>query len=203
MEKDLVRCWNTKNSLHIRYHDVEWGVPFHDDNKFFEFLTLGGFQAGLTWWLILERRESFRRAFDEFDPMKVANYTSEDTQRLMGTRNVIRNKAKISAAVNNARCFLEVQKEFGSFDAFIWRFVQGKAIAKAFEGLENLPTETEESRSMSQELRKRGFQFVGPTICYAFMQAVGLVNGHITSCFRYDQIRRMQYPANLNKDTDV
>jgi len=191
MDYDLKRCWNTNNPLHLKYHDEEWGVPLHEDIKFFEFLVLGGFQAGLTWWLILQRREDFRKAFDNFDPKKVSEYNSGDIDRLLKAPNIIQNKAKITAAINNARCFLEVQREFGSFDVFIWKFVQRKAINKTFEKLSELPAETEESTIMSKELKERGFQFVGPTICYAFMQATGMVNDHILSCFRYKQIQEM------------
>jgi DNA-3-methyladenine glycosylase I len=191
MAKELKRCWNTDNPIHIEYHDIEWGVPLHDDSKFFEFLALGGFQAGLTWWLILQRRGAFRLAFNKFDPQTVAKYNAEDIERLMNDPAIIRNKAKILAAINNARCFVEVQKDFGSFDAFIWRFVGGRAIKNSYECLEDLPSETEESIAMSRELRKKGFKFVGPTICYAFMQATGLVNDHVKSCFRYEQLKRM------------
>lgn len=192
MCKECERCWNTDNPIHIEYHDYEWGVPLHADQRFFEFLVLGGFQAGLTWWLILQRREAFRKAFDDFDPNKVANYTSNDIERLMKTPFVIHNKVKIKAAINNATCFLKVQKEFGSFDAYIWQFVNGKTINNSFSGLSELPSETEESIAMSNDLRKRGFKFVGPTICYAFMQATGMVNDHVISCFRYGQIKKLQ-----------
>lgn len=191
MEKKLIRCWNTDNPLYVKYHDEEWGVPVHDDRTLFEFLMLEGFQAGLTWELILKRREALGKAFDNFDPKKAARYTDRDVKRLMSNPDVIRNKAKILAAINNARRFLEVQKEFGSFDTFIWRFVQGRAINHALRDFSNLPAETEESRAISSELKRRGFKFVGPIICYAFMQAVGLVNDHLVHCFRYDQIRTM------------
>jgi DNA-3-methyladenine glycosylase I len=192
MEMKLKRCWVTDHPLHIKYHDEEWGVPLHDEKKFFEFLVLGGFQAGLTWWLILERREAFRKAFDDFDPRKVADYTAADILRIMNRQGIIRNEAKISSAINNARVFLDIQREFGSFSNFIWQFVQEKAINNTFLKLADLPVETEESKIMSSELKKKGFKFVGPTICYAFMQATGLVNDHLVSCFRYDQIRRMK-----------
>jgi len=157
----------------------------------FEFITLEGFQAGLTWELILRRREALRRAFDGFDARKIARYTDEDVKRLMSDPDVIRNRAKILAAINNARRVLEVQKELGSFGTFIWRFVRGRPVNHALRDFSNLPPESEESSAMSRELKKRGFKFVGPTICYAFMQAVGLVNDHLVSCFRYGQIRRM------------
>ena len=192
MEKLLRRCWETSNPLHIRYHDEEWGVPLHDDQRFFEFLALGGFQAGLSWWLILKRREDLREAFDSFNPKKVASYTTEDVERLMNARGIIRNRAKIQSTINNARHFLEIQKEFGSFDYFIWKFVKNKPINNVFTKLSMLPSETKESRAISLELRKRNFLFVGPTICYAFMQAAGLVNDHLVSCFRHNEIKKQQ-----------
>lgn len=189
MQSKLKRCWNTDNPLYIKYHDEEWGVPVHDDRTLFEFLTLEGFQAGLTWELILKRREALRKAFDHFNPEKIARYTDGDLNRLMADPNVIRNRAKILATINNAIRLNEVQKEFGSFDAFVWKFVQGKALNNAFTEFSNMPAETEESNAMSKEMKKRGFKFVGPTICYAFMQAVGLVNDHLIDCFRYGEIK--------------
>jgi len=197
MKSKLKRCWNTDNPLYIKYHDEEWGVPVHDDRTLFEFLTLEGFQAGLTWELILKRREALRKAFDNFNPDKIAGYNGEDVKRLMANPNVIRNKAKILATINNAIRLEEVQKEFGSFDAFVWKFVQGKTINNAFTDFSNMPAETEESKTMSKEMKKRGFKFVGPTICYAFMQAVGLVNDHLIDCFRYREIKN----AASNKTT--
>ena len=190
MNSTVKRCWNTEKPLYIKYHDEEWGVPLHDDKKLFEFLILDGFQAGLSWWLILERRNALREAFDNFDPEKMAKYSSEDVSRIMNAHGVIRNKAKILSAVNNARQFLKIQKEIGSFDAFIWQFIKGKTINNSFKALSEIPAETEESRIMSRELKKRGFKFVGPTICYAFMQAAGLVNDHLVDCFRHEQIRK-------------
>ncbi len=190
MAAPLKRCWNVDKPLYVRYHDEEWGIPLHDDQKLFEFLVLDGFQAGLSWWLILERREMFRDAFDCFDPAKVAKYTAKDVERLMAAPGVIKNKAKILATITNAQQFLQIQKEFGSFDAYIWQFVQGKTIQNAFKEFSQMPTETEESRAMNQDLKKRGFKFVGPTICYAFMQAAGLVNDHLVDCFRYVQLNR-------------
>jgi DNA-3-methyladenine glycosylase I len=189
--KEKPRCWNTTNPLYMKYHDEEWGVPVHDDKVLFEFLVLDGFQAGLTWLLILQRREQFRKSFDCFDPKKVAAYTDLDVERLMKTPNIIHNKLKIKATLKNARQFLIVQKEFGSFNDYIWSFVGGKPVNNTFAKLEDLPAETEESKAMSKDLKVRGFQFVGPTICYAFMQAAGLVNDHLTNCFRYKQIERM------------
>jgi DNA-3-methyladenine glycosylase I len=189
MKSKLKRCWNTDNPLYVKYHDEEWGVPVHDDRTLFEFITLEGFQAGLTWELILKRREAMRKAFDNFNPEKIARYSDEDVKRLMANPNVIRNRAKILATINNALRLKEVQKEFGSFDAFVWKFVQGKTLDNAFTDFSNMPAETEESKTMSKEMKKRGFKFVGPTICYAFMQAVGLVNDHLIDCFRHSQIK--------------
>lgn len=186
-----MRCWNTDNPLYILYHDEEWGTPVHDDNILFEFLVLEGFQAGLTWELILKRREALREAFGNFDPARIAEYTDEDVKRLMNNPGVIRNRAKISAAINNAIRFREVQRDSSTFDAFIWSFVRGRTINHALREFSDLPSESEESRAMSRELKKRGFKFVGPTICYAFMQAVGMVNDHLVHCFRYDQIKRL------------
>ena len=191
MEKKPIRCWNTDNPLYVKYHDEEWGTPVHDDRTLFEFLTLEGFQAGLTWELILKRRVALRKAFDNFNPDKIARYVDEDVKRLMNDPGVIRNRAKILATINNAERFREVKKEFGSFDTFIWKFVQGRTINHALRDFSNLPPESEESRAMSRELKKRGFKFVGPTICYAFMQAVGMVNDHLIHCFRHDQIKRL------------
>jgi DNA-3-methyladenine glycosylase I len=189
--KKSTRCWKTDNPLYITYHDKEWGVPVHDDRTLFEFLTLEAFQAGLTWELILRRREALKKAFENFDPKKVAKYTEKDVKRLLGNPSVIRNRAKILATVNNARRFTEIQKEFGSFDAFIWRFVRGRVIDHSLRDFSSMPSESEESKEMSRELKKTGFKFAGPTICYAFMQAVGMVNDHLIHCFRYDQIRRI------------
>jgi len=190
MQKKPNRCWETEDSLHIKYHDEEWGVPLHDDNKLFEFLVLGGFQAGLSWWLILQRRDALREAFDNFNPCKISQYSSNDIERLLESKGIIKNKAKINSAINNARAFLEVKKEFKSFDGFIWRFVDGRTRINFFSKLSDLPAETEESRTMSKELRNRGFQFVGPTICYAFMQATGMVNDHLVNCFRYYELQK-------------
>lgn len=182
------RCWNTTEPLYIKYHDEEWGVPVHDDQKLFEFIVLDGFQAGLTWWLILQRREILRSAFDGFDPVKVAKYSQQDFDRIMNIDGVIKNKAKINSAITNAQSFLAVKEEFGSFDKFIWQFVGGKTITNSFHSLSEMPAESEESRTMSIELKRRGFKFAGPTICYAFMQAAGLVNDHLVTCFRYRQV---------------
>ena len=190
MNATLKRCWNTEKPLYIKYHDEEWGVPLHDDKKLFEFLILDCFQAGLSWWIILEKRSALREAFDNFNPEKIAKYSADDVNRLMNASGVIKNKAKILSAVTNAQQFFKIQKEFGSFNAFIWQFVKGKTIDNGFKSLSDIPAESEESRAMSRELKKRGFKFVGPTICYAFMQAAGLVNDHLVDCFRYEQIRK-------------
>jgi DNA-3-methyladenine glycosylase I len=182
------RCWNTEKPLYIKYHDEEWGVPLHDDKKLFEFLILDGFQAGLSWWLILEKRNALREAFDNFDPEEVAKYSPNDVNNIMNAPGVIRNKAKILSAVNNAQQFLKIKTEFGSFDVFIWQFVKGKTINNSFKSSSDIPAETEESKAMSRELKKGGFKFVGPTICYAFMQEAGLVNDHLVDCFRHEQV---------------
>ncbi len=189
MTAALKRCWNVDKPLYVKYHDEEWGVPVHDDRKLFEFLVLDGFQAGLSWWLILERREAFRAAFDNFEPAKISKNTAKDVERLMQAPGVVKNRAKISATITNAQQFLKVQKEFGSFDAFIWKFVKGKTVQNAFGDFSEMPSETDQSRSMSRELKERGFKFAGPTICYAFMQAAGLVNDHLVGCFRFAQLR--------------
>ncbi len=190
MKSQQVRCWNTKNPLYIRYHDEEWGVPVHDDKKLFELLVLEGFQAGLTWELILKRREAFRKALADFNPMSIAKFSTADAENILRNPDVIRNRAKIQATINNAKQFIQIQNEFGSFDRFIWQFVNGKPIDHAFKSMSEMPGQTDESRSMSKELKKRGFKFVGPTICYAFMQAVGMVNDHLITCFRYKQIQK-------------
>ena len=195
MKKETKRCWNTDKQLYNKYHDEEWGVPLHDDNKLFEFLILDAFQAGLSWWIILERREKLREAFDRFDPKKIARYTPKDFERLMVSPGMIKNKGKINASITNAQHFLDIQKEFGSFSNYIWQFVNGKTINNTFKELSNIPTQTVESQAMSKELKKRGFKFAGPTICYSFMQAAGLVNDHLVSCFRYEQILKMQKEA--------
>jgi DNA-3-methyladenine glycosylase I len=172
----------------IEYHDKEWGVPVHDDRVLFEFLTLEGAQAGLTWQTILNRRENYRKAFHGFDPSKIARYGSKDAQRLLGDSGIIRNRLKIQATITNAKQFLAARKEFGSFNNYIWRFVDGKPIKHKFNSFSEIPPTTKESGAMSEELSERGFKFVGPTICYAFMQAVGMVNDHSPKCFRYDTV---------------
>ncbi|HEY1678317.1 MAG TPA: DNA-3-methyladenine glycosylase I [Candidatus Sulfotelmatobacter sp.] len=187
----LVRCgWASLTSeLYLRYHDEEWGVPVHDDRKLFEFLILEGAQAGLSWSTILNKRENYRRAFDGFDPKVVARYDRRKIQQLLRDAGIVRNRLKIASTVENAKAFLRVQKEFGSFDRYIWQFVGGKPRVNARKSLKQIPPRTEESDAMSKDLKKRGFNFVGSTICYAFMQAVGMVNDHVVDCFRYRALR--------------
>ena len=183
------RCpWANTDPLYIDYHDMEWGLPLHDDMKLFEFLVLEGAQAGLSWITILKKRDAYREVFDGFDPVKIAGYDSAKIEELLGCAGIIRNRLKIEASVKNARAFLAVQKEFGSFDSYIWRFVNGKPVKNGWKELAQIPAQTEASVAMSKDLKKRGFSFVGPTICYAFMQAVGMVNDHLVSCFRYHEL---------------
>jgi len=190
---NLKRCaWPTNDPLMIEYHDHEWGVPLHDDRKFFEFIVLDSFQAGLSWATILRKRENFRTAFDDFNPALIAGYQAEKINELLNNAGIIRNRAKINATVKNARAFLEVQKEFGTFDRYIWQFVGGKPIVNRWKSITELPAKSLEAEIMSRDLIGRGFSFVGPTTCYAFMQAAGLVNDHEVGCFRYDEINRMQ-----------
>lgn len=186
------RCeWGNYNKIMKEYHDKEWGVPNHDDDSLFEFLILEGVQAGLSWNIILQKRENYRKAFDSFNYNKIAQYNEEKIEELMGNSNIIRNWLKINAAVSNAKAFLGVQKQFGSFDRYIWQFVNYKPIIHDFKILSDLPSQTKESEKMSKDLKKRGFKFIGPTISYAFMQAVGMVNDHIIDCFRYNEINRI------------
>ena len=183
------RCaWGSSNPLMIEYHDTEWGVPLHDDRKLFEFLVLEGMQAGLSWQTILNKRQNFRAAFHDFDPHRVARYTARDVKDLLNNPGIIRNRLKIEAAINNAQRFLEVQKAFGSFDAYIWRFVEGKPIRNEFKSLKEIPAKTPLSDAISKDLVQRGFKFVGSTIVYAHMQATGMVNDHTVDCFRYDEV---------------
>ena len=183
------RCsWSgNNNSLMIEYHDKEWGVPVHDDRKLFEFLILEGAQAGLTWQTVLNKREHYRRAFEGFHADKIACYGKEDVNRLLTDAGIIRNRLKISSTIQNARAFLKIQNEFGTFDVYIWQFVGGKPINHKIKTIKDIPTNTKESDVMSKDLIKRGFKFVGSTICYAFMQAVGMVNDHEIKCFRYKE----------------
>ena len=186
------RCeWGTVSQLYIDYHDNEWGVPVHDDRMLFEFLVLEGAQAGLSWETVLKKRENYRKAFSDFDPVKVSSYGDKKIEALMGNKGIIRNRLKIASAVNNAKRFLEVQKEFGTFDAYIWQFVNGKPITNRFKSMQEIPATTKESDAMSKDLKKRGFKFVGPTICYAHMQATGMVNDHVVGCFRYKEIKKI------------
>ncbi len=183
------RCnWAPWGELMLRYHDEEWGVPSHDDRHLFEMLILEGAQAGLSWTTILNKRENYRRAFDVFDFEKVARYGEEDVARLLGDAGIVRNRLKIEATIGNAKALLSVREEFGSFDAYIWQFVGGAPKQNKFRSLGELPASTAESDVMSKELKKRGFRFIGPTICYAFMQAVGMVNDHEVTCFRYLEV---------------
>ena len=183
------RCdWATKNELMIKYHDEEWGVPLHDDNKLFEFFVLEVFQAGLSWQIVLNKRENFRKAFDHFYPQKVAQYSENKIQELIQDKSIIRNQQKIRACVNNAQRFLEVQKEFGSFDRYIWRFVDYKPILNNYKTLGELPAKTELSDEISKDLKVRGFKFVGSTVIYSHMQATGMVNDHLVDCFRYQEV---------------
>ncbi len=185
MEK-LCRCpWaDPTKPLYIAYHDEEWGVPVHDDRRMFEFLILEGAQAGLSWYTVLRKRENYRVALDGFDPEKIARYDSPKIEDLLSNRGLIRNRAKMEAAVNNALCFLDVQEKFNGFDSYIWRFVEGEPIVNAPRSLEDCPVTSPEAEALSRDLRGRGFKFVGPTICYAHMQAVGMVNDHLIDCFR-------------------
>jgi DNA-3-methyladenine glycosylase I len=184
------RCaWAQGSDLDIAYHDGEWGVPVHDDRVLFEFLTLEGAQAGLSWSTILRKRDNYRRAFLDFDIAKVARFDGRNVARLLNDEGIVRNRLKIESTVNNARRIREIQKEFGSFAEYLWRFVGGKPIQNRWRTLSQLPAQTDESRRMSKDMRKRGFRFVGPTTCYAFMQAVGIVNDHEVRCFRHREIR--------------
>jgi len=184
-----VRCGWAGNELSIRYHDEEWGVPVHDDRTLFEFLILEGAQAGLSWNTILNKRDAYRAAFDNFDPLIVARYDRRKCQQLLRNPGIVRNRLKIASAIGNAKAFLRVQAEFGSFDRYIWQFVGGRPRVHARRWLRQVPARTTESDAMSKDLKGRGFKFVGSTICYAFMQAVGMVNDHVVGCFRYEPLK--------------
>ncbi|MBU1317938.1 MAG: DNA-3-methyladenine glycosylase I [candidate division Zixibacteria bacterium] len=185
------RCeWPGADELMLEYHDTEWGVPVHDDRKLFEFLVLDAFQAGLSWQIVLRKRENFRKAFDNFDCNKIAKYTAKKVEKLRNDAGIIRNKAKINASITNAKAFLDIQKEFGSFDKYIWSFTGGKTIKNKWTTNSEVPPTSAESDAMSMDLKKRGFKFVGSTICYAFVQAAGMVNDHAMSCFRYREVGR-------------
>lgn len=177
--------WPGDDPLMIHYHDTEWGVPVHDDRKLFEFLLLDNAQAGLSWRTILNKRENYRRAFDDFDPEKIARYTPRKIASLLADPGIVRNRLKVMSTVTNARLFLDIQDEYGSFDAYIWRFVNGTTLRNRWKSLREIPATSPESDAMSKTLKKRGFKFVGSTICYAFMQSAGLVNDHLVQCFRY------------------
>ena len=185
-QADRNRCaWAQGSENYLRYHDLEWGVPVHDDNTLFEFIVLEGAQAGLSWSTILNKREAYRRAFDHFDPRKVAHFTARQRDQLVLNKAIVRNRAKIDAAITNARAVLSIQQEFGSLDNYLWRFVNGEPIQNHWTNAEEIPNRTVHSDTLSKDLKQRGFKFVGPIICYAFMQAVGMVNDHTIDCFRY------------------
>lgn len=184
-----IRCaWAGTDPIYIKYHDTEWGIPLHDDRRLFEFLLLDGFQAGLSWITILKKRSNYREAFDHFEPQKMAAYDAYKVKKLLANKGIIRNRLKVEAAIQNAKSFLAVRKEFGSFDNYIWQFTGHQIIKNAWKTMAEIPAQTKESVAMSNDLKKRGFKFVGPTICYAFMQAAGMVNDHVVDCFRYNQV---------------
>jgi DNA-3-methyladenine glycosylase I len=189
---DKIRCWGDNDPLLRDYHDSEWGVPLHDDQKIFEFLVLEGMQAGLSWMTILRKRENFRRAFAGFDPRRVAAFTGREIRRLLQDKGIIRNRLKIEAAIHNAKMFLEVQKEFGSFAAYIWGFVGGRPVRNRFRRISDLPPRTNLSDKISSDLKRRGFKFVGSTIVYAHLQATGIVNDHLTTCFRHNVVGKIR-----------
>ena len=187
----IKRCpWSLSSQQYLDYHDKEWGVPVHDDRKLFEMLILEGVQAGLSWSLILKKREGYLQAFDGFDAHKIAHYDDRKVQELLANPEIVRNRLKIRAAIQNARAFLELQSQYGSFDAFLWRFVGGQPMQNAWQTLQEIPASTRESDAVSKELKRQGFTFVGTTICYAFMQAVGMVNDHTVECFRWQELQR-------------
>ncbi len=190
--KKIKRCAWPDSELMIAYHDEEWGVPLHDDRGLFEYLLLDGAQAGLSWSTILKKREGYRKAFAGFDPVKVARFTAKKQEKLLENPGIVRNRLKVASAVRNARAFLKVQEEFGSFDAYIWGFVGGAPIVNRWKTMEEIPAKTVEAEAMSKDMKKRGFNFVGPTICYAFMQSAGMVNDHTVDCFRYRILKRIK-----------
>jgi len=192
MDKKKTCSWPSNNPMMIAYHDKEWGVPLHDDMKIFEFLVLDAFQAGLSWSIVLKKREGFRKAFDHFDYKKIARYKEDKIQQLLKDEVIIRNQLKIRATVNNAQRFLEVRKEFGTFDKYIWQFTGNKSILNKWNHLSQLPAKSTQSDAMSKDLQKRGFKFVGSTICYAFMQAAGMVNDHLVDCYRYQVLKKLK-----------
>jgi DNA-3-methyladenine glycosylase I len=191
MAYSVVRCeWCSGEEIYEIYHDKEWGVPLHSDRKLFEFLILEGAQAGLSWITVLKKRKTYREVFDQFDFNKVADYKEAKIQSLLNNPGIIRNKLKVNAAVKNAKAFIKVRQEFGTFNKYIWQFTEGKTIQNKWKSLKDIPAETEISRAMSKDLKKRGFTFVGPTICYAFMQAIGMVNDHVVDCYRYKELKK-------------
>jgi len=202
-EKKIIRCGWATNDLAILYHDREWGVPQHDDRVLFEFLVLEGAQAGLSWDTILRKRENYRAAFDNFDARKISRYNQRKLHSLMRNEGIVRNRLKILSAAKNAKAFLEVQAEFGSFDRYVWQFVGGKPRVNALKSLQQIPSHTAESDALSKDLKKRGFTFVGSTICYAFMQAVGMVNDHVVTCFRYGEIQSGRSRLLLESDESL
>ena len=189
-DASVTRCPWAKSALNIPYHDEEWGVPLHDDQKLFELLILEGAQAGLSWDTVLQKRARYREVFDGFDAKKIARYDKKKVRQLLADPGIIRNRLKIDSTISNARSFLKIQEEFGTFDAYIWRFVGGQPKQKARKSHKQVPVRTAESDAMSKDLKKRGFRFVGSTICYAFMQATGMVNDHVVNCFRYQELRK-------------
>jgi DNA-3-methyladenine glycosylase I len=197
--KEKTRCpWPGQDPLYVAYHDLEWGVPVHDDVRHFEFLLLDGAQAGLSWITILRKRENYARAFAGFDPKKVARFDARKIEQLLTDPGIVRNRLKVESAVTSARAFLRIQEEFGGFDSYVWRFVHGRTRRNAWRSLSEIPAKTPESEAMSKDLVNRGFRFVGPTICYAYMQAAGLVNDHLVDCFRYRQVGNRKLPAGPN-----
>lgn len=190
MTKERTRCPWPKTEQYLAYHDTEWGVPIHDDRLLFEFLILEGAQAGLSWETVLKKRENYREAFDGFDPVVIVGYGDKKREELLANPGIIRNRLKIDSTIKNAKAFLEVQKEFGTFDKYIWGFVGHKPLQGARKSMADVPAKTDESDAMSKDLKKRGFNFVGSTICYAFMQAVGMVNDHLVECFRHAELKK-------------
>jgi DNA-3-methyladenine glycosylase I len=187
----MKRCPWVYDDLHIGYHDTEWGVPLHDDRKLFEFLVLDGMQSGLSWKIVLRKRQNFRKAFDKFDAKKISNYSENKVEQLMSNEGIIRNRRKIESAINNADVFLQTKKEFGSFDSYVWSFANNKTRTNKFKTWDDIPAVSKESEEMSRDMRARGFTFVGPTVCYAFMQTIGMVNDHVVGCFRRNEIKKL------------
>lgn len=193
----MIRCeWSVSDPLYITYHDQEWGVPVHDDRLLFEFLILEGAQAGLSWLTILKKRDNYRKAFDGFDFERVAKYSETELKHLLADSGIVRNRLKIESAIKNARGVLDIREEYGSLDSYLWRYVDGTPIQNSWKSMSELPAKTELSEVISRDLKVRGFNFVGPTICYAFMQAIGMVNDHTTDCFRYQEIKKLALPGN-------